>query len=67
MRQGRLSSGESDCVIYPASVAVHTGPGIAQNKRADSESCQPFIVHGGPWAIRTPDQLIKSQLLYRLS
>lgn len=22
---------------------------------------------GGPWAIRTPDQLVKSQLLYRLS
>ena len=25
------------------------------------------IEYGGPWAIRTPDQLIKSQLLYRLS
>jgi len=23
--------------------------------------------NGGPWAIRTPDQLIKSQLLYQLS
>ncbi len=26
-----------------------------------------FLGYGGPWAIRTPDQLIKSQLLYRLS
>jgi hypothetical protein len=27
---------------------------------------QAFL-DGGSWAIRTPDQLIKSQLLYRLS
>ncbi len=26
-----------------------------------------LINNGGPWAIRTPDQLIKSQLLYQLS
>ena len=26
-----------------------------------------FEINGGPWAIRTPDQLIKSQLLYQLS
>ena len=26
-----------------------------------------FQKNGGPWAIRTPDQLIKSQLLYQLS
>lgn len=29
-------------------------------------ACLRFKI-GGPWAIRTPDQLVKSQLLYRLS
>ena len=36
-------------------------------KKAESICFQPRCEYGGPWAIRTPDQLIKSQLLYRLS
>ena len=28
---------------------------------------QVLILYGGPWAARTPDHLIKSQMLYQLS
>ena len=40
-------------------------PGKKQKKAHDLS--QAFDLYGGAWATRTPDQLIKSQLLYQLS
>jgi hypothetical protein len=44
-----------------------TAVGQIENKEKGQAFARPFTLSGGPCAIRTHDQQIKSLLLYRLS